>query len=86
MTDTMLKLIQDVANDFRRTMQEEDFQTFKAMKDCYDWDASDIRFEIEYMINKLYDGMVLDDGTIIANDDSECSYREFKKQVMNLLK
>lgn len=83
LTPAMQKLIQDVAGDFKKSMQEMDCETWKEFVQTNDWEASDIRAEIDYMVNRMYDGVMLDDGSYIeASDGSGISYREFKKQVI----
>ena len=80
-SSAMQKLIDDVANDFAQTMKQEGFESFSDMKNTYDWESAEIKEEIEYMVDKVYGGAFFD--TIVsASDDSEMSYREFKKAVV----
>lgn len=86
-SSAMQKLIQDVADDFKKSMQDMDCDTWKEFVQINDWDASDIRGEIRYMVDRMYGGAMFDDGSYVeASDDSGIPYREFKKKVLELLK
>ncbi len=86
-TSAMQKLIQNVADEFRKDMQFQEVSTFNELKSLNDWDASDIRSEIQYLVDRKFGGAMYDDGsTIIASDDSELSYRQFKRLVLAELK
>jgi hypothetical protein len=85
-----------VAEDFNKTMAKEGFETFKEMKECYDWEWKDIKDEVEYMINKQFEGhgfMMMDDYSVARIDKIdftdefawECSWREFKKMFMSMV-
>lgn len=56
---TIETLAKAVANSFKLTMKENDFESFKEMKTTYDWEANDIRSEISYtaqdFLNKEYE-------------------------------
>lgn len=74
-----------VADSFIEAMQENGFETFGDMCDCYDWDTQEIREEIETCVDETggycYDSMVTE-----PNMSCEMPYREFKKMVMSKLK
>lgn len=83
--DDITKAVRD---DFKKTMDEEGFDTFKEMRDSYDWEPHDIREEIDYIVRSLdTDWFMLDDGTLV-NDSTgeEVRYRDFKKMVLDSLK
>ena len=82
-SDSMLELIENVSNQFRKDMEFSECDTFSELVHLNDWESSDIRSEIEYMVNRMFGGSMFDDGTIISPDDSEMRYREFKKRVIN---
>ena len=84
---SMQKLIDDVANDFKQSMKDMDCTTWSEFVRLNDWEASDIRSEIGYMVDHLYGGAMFDDGTYIEDENGNgISYREFKKNVINQLK
>lgn len=87
---TIRELSKLVAAEFNKAVEEADCENFKEMKRLYDWDAKDIRSEIDYMINRgefsEYGIGSLDDGTVVnfrdsKDPDDECSYGTFKKMV-----
>ena len=92
---TFERLAKLVADDFRKTMKEQGFTTFKEMKNCYDWDAQDIKDEVEGIITVLNRDMWKETGTFLMSDDQsflqigffdEMSYGNFKKLVFADLK
>lgn len=86
-TSAMQKLIQDVVDEWRKDIKEQDCESFKEFCQVNDYEASDIRDEIRYMVDHMFGGYMYDDGTVIgASDDSEISYRQFKKAVTDQLK
>lgn len=83
----MQQLIESIADEWRNDMKEQECETFKEFVRINDYEASDIREELRYMIEHHYDGWMYDDGTVvIASDDSEMPYGKFKKAVINKLK
>lgn len=83
----MQQLIESIADEWRNDMKEQECETFKEFVRVNDYEASDIREELRYMIEHHYDGWMYDDGTIvIASDDSEMPYGKFKKAVIDKLK
>ena len=90
------ELAQRIAEDFNKAVVDADCENFKEMKRLYDWEASDIRSEIEYMIKDMENNHdsgigVLDDGTIcnfrdMKDPDDECTYGAFKKMVFKSVK
>lgn len=79
---TFEKLAQIIADEFKQVMQEEDFDTFEEMKDCYWWDTEDIKNEIEYYFKEVTEKSdcgvwFSDDRTDVYIDDDYISYRKF---------
>ena len=81
-----------IAGEFNDDIKEAGCTTFKEMKSLYGWDSSDIRSEIEYMVNRMDWGEGVTSGccffdNVICNvsnskdPDDEISYRDFKKLV-----
>ena len=93
---TFEKLAKLVAEDFQRTMDEEGFETFNEMKKCYDWEAQDIKEEVESIISELNKRAYEENGeTFYMSDDytfiqigiiDEMSWRDFKKLIFGNLK
>lgn len=82
-TSAMKDLIESVANEWKQDMENQECETFKEFVQLNDYEASDIRNEIRYMVEHHYDGWMYDDGTVvIASDDSEMPYGKFKKAVI----
>lgn len=86
---TIKELAKIIADDFNEAVVEAECENFKEMRFLYDWDAKDIRSEIEYMVNE-YGGDsgigMLDDCTVINfnnyyDENNECSYGTFKKMI-----
>ena len=86
-----------VANTFNEYIKEDGLENFKELRNNNDWDASDIKSEIESIVtiylNKEYDNgnnigiMMMDDCSMIndkdkADPDRYCTYGQFKKMVM----
>lgn len=85
-SSAMHKLIQSIADEWSHDMKEQDCETFKEFVQVNDYDASDIRGEIRYMVQNNYNGWMYDDGSVvIAEDDSEMPYSKFKKAVIEKL-
>ena len=88
---TIRELARNIAEEFNIAVRDAECDNFKEMRRLYDWEASDIRSEIEYMIrdweNNRDSGITsLDDGTVInvrdwKDPDDECTYGTFKKMV-----
>ena len=93
---TFEKLAKLVADDFKATMLEEGFKTFKEMQRCYDWDAQDIKDEVSSIINELSAKYWEEeqDYFFIADDCSfvqigvcdEMSWGQFKKAIFEHVK
>lgn len=83
MTFEILALL--VADDLRKMMQEDGFETFSEMRKSYMWDSSDIRDEICYSL-KQCGGDCYDDLSMIESGYDTMPYRIFKKMVMKELK
>ena len=87
LSTSMQDLIDCVADEWKNDMEDQDCRTYKEFCDLNAYEASDIREEIRYMVEKNYDGWMYDDGTVvIASDDSEMPYGKFKQAVINKLK
>ena len=86
-SSVMRDMIDCIIDEWKKDMQEQDCETFKEFCDVNDYEASDVREELRYMIENHYDGWMYDDGTIVvASDDTEMPYRAFKKAVVDGLK
>ena len=77
--ENMMELAKAVADDFKATMKEFDFETFKEMAKCYCWTSVDIKEEVDAIIRQ-YNAYIdeLDGSEVFLNDDS-VNYREFSK-------
>ena len=89
---TIKEVAKKIAEDFNNAVIEDGFENFKEMKRCYDWDATDIRNEIDAMLSCYKVGiMMLDDGTIVNvldvfDPEYEISYGKFKKMIFENVK
>lgn len=96
MNMTFEKLAVYVANDFRKTMQEEGFTTFAEMKKCYMWDADDIKTEIydiiteyakeQYSKGEYSDFWMWDDMTAVQIGWDDMAWKDFKRLIFKDLK
>lgn len=81
MINTFEELAKVVADGFKQVMQEEEFDTFDEMKDCYWWTTEDIKAEVDSYIQEATDGdaCISDDGTdvYLHGTDMMISYRKF---------
>ena len=70
-----------VADGFREVMEEEGFDTFDEMKDCYWWTTQDIKEEVDFYLSEATDGdaCIGDDGADVYyhGTDLMISYRKF---------
>lgn len=83
---TIKELAKACADYFKSVMQDEGFDTFEEMKDCYWWDTNDIKNEVESVI-KDYDWFLTDDRTEVMNISCELySYRSFIAMVYKMIK
>lgn len=88
---TIRELAKLVAVELNDAVKDAECENFKEMKRLYDWDATDIRSEIGYIIREqenVADSGIgqMDDGMLVnfknLNDpDDECTYGAFKKMV-----
>lgn len=86
-SSAMQDMIDSIADEWKKDIEDQDCENFKEFCQLNDYTAADIRDEFRYMIQNHYDGWMYDDGTIvIASDDSEMPYGEFKKAVLDRLK
>lgn len=96
---TFNELAKLVADDFRKTMEENGFETFSEMKKCYMWDANDIKEEVSSIVseisNKAWEDTHNVSNTAFVSDDysfvqigvfDEMSWGNFKKLVFGFLK
>ena len=84
LSEAMQQMIENIAREWIVDMHYQECETFKEFISLNDYDASDIRAELRYMIQNHYDGWMYDDGTIvIASDDTEMPYGKFKKAVID---
>ena len=78
-------------------MKEGNFETFKEMKECYCWEADDIKNEVDYSISTWANDLWKadhDDGNFFMWDDrshiqigsEDMPWREFKKLIFKDLK
>lgn len=69
-----------VAQEFKATMAEGEFDTFNEMARCYRWESSDIKDEVDAILRDLTAGEVYideDDGSMVFAPDGEMEYRKF---------
>lgn len=86
-SSAMQDMINSIADEWKKDIEDQDCENFKEFCQLNDYTAADIRDELRYMIQNHYDGWMYDDGTIVvASDESEMPYREFKKAVVDKLK
>lgn len=86
-SSAMESMIERTVAEFHKSMEFQECATFREFCQLNDFEASDIRSEIRYIIQHYCDGWMYDDGTIVvASDDSEMPYRAFKKAVVDGLK
>ena len=88
---TIRELAKHIAEEFNKEVIDAECENFKEMKSLYDWDAADIRSEINYMIrdwenNRDSKIFSLDDGTMVhfenmRDPDYGCTNGAFKKMV-----
>lgn len=88
---TFEELAQVVANGFKQVMEEEEFETFEDMKNCYWWDTNDIKAEVRYYLNEVSNKlhmeiMLSDDGMDVYIGDNWITYRKFSAMWHKLLK
>ena len=84
---TINDLAKMIAEELNTAVKDAECENFKEMRRLYDWDAEDIRNEIDYMVNHSDYGIaMLDDGHVVnlgnsKDDDNWSSYGQFKKMV-----
>lgn len=81
-------LAMQIADEFNKIVVESDCETFKEMRNLFNWNADDIRGEIEYMIQKSDSGIVIWDDGEITNErekdvDNYIKYGAFKKMIFS---
>lgn len=87
---TIKELAQKVADYFNGVIEEEEFENFEAMKQCYWWDSNDIKDEVEAVI-KDFNWYLTDDRTELYDGnfgakDEYYSYRKFMVEVYKNVK
>lgn len=88
-----------VADDFKRTMDDNGFHTFSEMKKCFMWDANDIKEEVSTIVSEISNkaledthnasntAFVADDGSFVQiGIFDEMSWGKFKKLVFSYIK
>lgn len=93
---TYERLAEIVADDFKKTMKDEGFETFKEMCYCYGYDSQDIKEEVdsiireiagEYYIKYHDDFYMYDDlSAVQIGLQDEMSWKDFKKLMLSHLK
>lgn len=79
---TYYELVKLVVDDFKQSMNEEGFDSFKEMVRCYQWDSDDIRAEVEYIVNATKKAFMMDsDITIYDGSLEPYKYRDFIRLV-----
>lgn len=85
-------LAKRVADEFRKTMKVEEFESFEEMKRCYGWEWADVKDEVDYCINEIaredmnsYLWMADDHTFIQYGIEDIISWREFKKLLLTNL-
>ena len=79
---TFEELAKVVANEFKQTMKEEGFDSFKEMAECYWWTANDIKDEVDVIISNAVEGLGVSgidevDRTDVYLNGDMISYRKF---------
>ena len=81
--ETFEDLAQLVASEFKEVIDEEGFDDFNDMADCYQWSADDIKAEVDYYLQNATDGdaCLSDDGLDVYfhGTNMMISYRTFSK-------
>ena len=82
MIRTFEELAKVVADGFKAVMEEEGFDTFEEMKQCYWWETNDIKDEVEAYLKEAdaqSDKIICmsDDRTDVYIGDDYISYRKF---------
>jgi predicted alpha-1,6-mannanase (GH76 family) len=85
------QLAKIVANDFKETMKEFDFESFEEMARTYWWTSKDIKKEIdailrEYTNNDAYIDEVDETLVIFNNGTDDIPYRTFSNMWKRYLK
>lgn len=86
---TFEKLANIVADSFYQTMQEEGFETFDEMKNCYWWTAKEIKEEVDYIIRDITGAEAyIDelDGSLVFCYGMDMEYRKFATMWRKALK
>ena len=77
------ELVKFVATDFREEVEENGFASFDEMTRCYQMDSSDIKAEVEAIINATKTAYMDDSGIVIFNEENTepYSYKTFIRLV-----
>lgn len=82
-----------VRKEIMQDMKEDGFETFKEMKDCYWWEAADVKGYVSDIVteigNDLYDKNVTPDAIFMSDDHTlicigpvrDMYWKDFKKMV-----
>jgi len=76
-----------VAHEFFKDMQDNEFETFQEMAQCYWWEPQDIKEEVSSILTmETKNAWMWDDLTHVVVGDEEMYYRDFKKMFMAYIK
>ena len=80
-TYTLEQLTKYVSDTFiTEYVEENKFDNFREMKECYMYDTNDIKEEIECMLKET-NWNLLDDGSEVTNEYEFITYRKFMNMV-----
>ncbi len=80
------ELVNAIANDFQQTMEEEGFETFVEMKECYWWDSQDIRDEVDGICHSLHIPSDYEYSYYVEDMEEDLTYSKLIRKVYALLK
>lgn len=79
-------LVNIVATDFETSCKENDFETFADMCRCYMWDSSDIKAEVQWIVNDTNTAWMEESEITIDDGDEPYKYKSFISDVRKELK
>lgn len=93
---TFDQLAKWVADDFNKTMKEENFDSFNDMRKSYMWDMQDVKNEVNDIISQISkdkydhrrysDFFMFDDGSAVQIGIDDISWGQFKKLMFKYMK
>lgn len=85
---TLEQLAAYVADDFKKTMKEEGFETFAEVCRCYQWTSGDIKDEVDAIIRTAGGQYYIDelDGSTVFCGNDEIEYKTFSRMFRAKLK